>query len=57
MGDIGTVVTYCHMGVALGQNVTTVPITPIWSQGKVQATTNLLPVPRKVLNVAKTKTK
>ena len=43
------------MGVpaALGQYVTTVPITPIWSQGKGQATTNLLPVPGKVPSVAR----
>ena len=43
------------MGVALGQYVTTVPITPIilWSRGKAQATTNFLPVPGKVPSVAK----
>ena len=31
----------------------TVPITPLWSRGKAQATTNLLPVPGKVPSVAR----
>ena len=57
MGVIGTVVTYCLRAAGPRAYLTTVSIMPIWSRGKAQATTNLLPVPGKVLSVAKTKTK
>ena len=53
MGVIGTVATYCSRAAGPRAYVTTVPITPIWSRGKAQATTNLLPGPGKVLSVAK----
>ena len=33
---------------ARGPYVTTVPTTPMWSRGKAQATTNLLPFPQQL---------